>query len=150
MQKLFGRNKKFPVVARILLGLIFTLSGMNYVFGLFDSHLLEVFNPHLTESGASFVENLKAAGFIWPLLKFTELICGLLLIFGYFGPLALFVLAPITVVIVCFHLFLSRDSTAIIGYIAFGLEVFLLFYFRKYYKHLLTDFTDDVDHNTIA
>jgi putative oxidoreductase len=141
MAKEFIRSH-LPQIARIILGVIFCISGINYVFG--------IFHVQYSVAGQSFIENLQAIGVVWPLLKITELICGLMLVFGYFGPLALFILAPITLGIVFFHAFLSPGQGSLLGYIVFALEVGLIIYWRKYFIHLFRDFFADIDNDRIA
>lgn len=86
--------------ARLALGAIFTIFGLN---GFLN------FLPQPAPSGlaAVFVGGLAASGYMFPLIKATELLAGLLLLSNRFVPLALTVLAPIVVNIVAFHLFLA-------------------------------------------
>ena len=51
-----------------------------------------------------------ASGYFFPLLKTTEMLCGVFLLSGRFVPLALTVLAPIIVSIVAFHVFLAPSG----------------------------------------
>ena len=46
---------------------------------------------------------LMDTGYLWPLIKVTEIVCGVLLILGMFVPLALVVLAPVVLNILLFH-----------------------------------------------
>lgn len=131
-----------PQIARISLGVVFCVSGINFVY--------QIFPIDYSPEGASFIENLKSFGYVWPALKITELLCGLMLIFGYFGPLALFILAPITLGIVLFHVLLSPGLDAILGYSAFALEVFLIFYFRRHFTHIFKDFFKDVEKDKVV
>jgi len=126
----------FPQIARITLGIIFCISGINYFY--------QIFPVDYAQAGQSFVENLTASGWVWPVLKTVELLCGLMLVFGYFGPLALFILAPITIGIVLFHILVNPTGWAFLGYTVFALEVFLLFYWRKHVAHLFRDFFKDM------
>jgi hypothetical protein len=50
---------------------------------------------------------LAPAGYFFPVLKATEVICGLLLLANFFAPLALVILAPIMIQILLFHSFLA-------------------------------------------
>jgi hypothetical protein len=56
---------------------------------------------------------LAATGYMFPLIKGTEVAVGALLLAGRFVPLALTVLAPIVVNIVAFHLFLAPAGLAL-------------------------------------
>jgi hypothetical protein len=89
-----------PVAARTLLGLLFAVFGANGFL-----HFLP--NPPTTASGGAFLGALAATGYMFPLIKGTELVAGLLLLGGRFVPLALTLLAPVIVNIVAFHAVLA-------------------------------------------
>ena len=84
-------------VARILLGLVFFVFGLNGFF-----HFLEM--PPLAERPGAFMGALAATGYMFPLIKATEVVAGLMLLAGRFVPLALLLLAPVVVNILAFHL----------------------------------------------
>ena len=100
------RKNKGYLAARLVLGLIFTLFGAAYFLNLL---------PKAQHSGAAgaFLGGLFATGYMFPLIKGTELVAGLLLLSGRAVPFALTLLAPIVVNIVAFHLFLEPVSLAI-------------------------------------
>ncbi|HYQ14279.1 MAG TPA: DoxX family protein [Polyangiaceae bacterium] len=101
------RNQfKAKTAARLLLGAIFTVFGLNGFL-----HFLP--QPAPTGLAAAFVGGLGASGYMFPLLKGTEVITGLLLLSNRFVPLALTILAPIVVNIVAFHAFLAPAGIAL-------------------------------------
>ncbi|MES3039515.1 MAG: DoxX family membrane protein [Bdellovibrionota bacterium] len=116
---------KLPLIARILLGLVF------FVFGLFG--LLNLFPPppNLPEKLQAFNNGLMASGYFFPFLKAVETICGLLLLIGIFVPLALVVLAPIVLNIFLVHLFLAPEGLAV-AIIVGLLTVYLAFFAEPY------------------
>jgi len=81
--------------ARILLGVIFTGFGLNGFF-----HFL----PLLPMSGPPehFLGALIVTGYLFPLLKATEVLAGTLLLSDRLVPLALTLLAPVVVNLVAF------------------------------------------------
>ena len=85
-----------PTAARLLLGLIFAVFGLNGFL-----HFLPM-PPHEGAAGA-FIGGLAAAGYFFPLLKATEIVAGLALLANRFVPLTLVILAPITINILGFH-----------------------------------------------
>jgi len=99
-------RRHVPTAARLFLGLVFTVFGLNFFL-----HFLPV--PPAPPRAAAFAGALFASGYLFPLLKATEVAAGLLLLSGRFVPLALTVLAPIIVNIVGFHLFLAPSGLAI-------------------------------------
>lgn len=96
-------HKLVPTAARLFLGLVFTVFGLNFFL-----HFLPT--PPLTPRAGAFAGALFASGYLFPLLKTMEVLAGLLLLSNRFVPLALAVLAPIVINIVGFHLFLAPSG----------------------------------------
>lgn len=97
---------KAKTAARLALGAIFTVFGLN-------GFLHFIPQPPPSGLAAVFLGGLAASGYMFPLIKGTELIVGLLLLSNRFVPLALTVLAPIVVNILAFHLFLAPAGLVI-------------------------------------
>ncbi|MBX2989075.1 MAG: DoxX family membrane protein [Bdellovibrionaceae bacterium] len=116
---------KFPLIARILLGLVFFLSGLVGLLNLVEPP------PDLPERLQTFNNGLMASGYFMTLLKGTETVCGLLLLAGMYVPLALVVLAPIILNIFLVHLFLA-PSGLILAVILGLLEIYLAFFAPPY------------------
>ena len=85
-----------PVAARLLLGLIFAVFGANGFLNFIPV-------PPPEGASADFMAGLAAVGWFFPLLKVTEIVVGVALLANRFVPLALVVLAPITVNIFAYH-----------------------------------------------
>jgi putative oxidoreductase len=115
---------KIALIARLLLGLIF------FVFGL-NGFLNFIPMPPLPEAASAFMMGLGGSGYFFPMLKGVEVICGALLLIGAFVPLALIVLAPIILNIVLFHGFLAPGGLALPIVIGL-LEVYLAFFSQQY------------------
>ncbi len=116
--------KKLPLIARMLLGLIF------FVFGL-NGFLNFIPTPEMPENMTTIMNGFMAMGYFFPLLKGTEVLCGLLLLIGAFVPLALIVLAPIILNIFLLHAFVAPDGLPIAIVIGL-LEVYLAFFAKPY------------------
>lgn len=110
-------------VPRILLGSIFLISGLNGFFKFYS-------DPAYSEAGQTFIDNLKASGFWWTALKSIEVIGGCALISGAAGRFGVLVLAPVTLAIALFHVFLSPQGSTL-AIVAVALEVFLIIALRK-------------------
>lgn len=95
---------KIPVIVRVLLGLLFTMAG---IAGLLN---LVPVPTDLPESMMTFNKGMMASVYFFPFLKATETVCGLLLIAGWFVPLALVVLAPVVIHIFLVHAFLQPSG----------------------------------------
>lgn len=119
-----------PTAARVLLGLVFTVFGLNGFFGFLPQ-------PPVPPAAGAFLGALAATGYFFPLLKATEVTAGLLLLGNRFVPLALAVLAPIIVNIVAFHAFLAPGGLPIAA-LVLGLELFLAWSYRDAFASVLT------------
>ena len=94
---------KLPAAARIVLGLIFFVFGLNGFL-----HFLPM--PPMEGRPGEFFAGLVASGYLLPLLQGTEVAAGALLLAGRFVPLALLLLAPIIVNIFAFHAVLAPSG----------------------------------------
>jgi uncharacterized membrane protein YphA (DoxX/SURF4 family) len=115
--------------ARIVLGLVFVVFGLNGFL-----HFLP--QPPVSGPPANFGAALMATGYMFPLLKGTEVITGALLLSGRLVPLALTVLAPVIVNIVAFHLFLAPSGLPL-ALLVVALEVFLAWSYRSAFRAVL-------------
>ncbi len=122
-------HKAVPTAARLLLGLAFTVFGLNAFL-----HFLPM--PAPPPQAGAFLGALAGTGYFFPLLKATEIIAGLLLLSGVFVPLALTVLAPILVNIIAFHLFLEPSGLPIpLALVA--AEIYLAWTYRAAFAPML-------------
>jgi putative oxidoreductase len=86
-------------ILRILLALMLLGSGIGKLAVPFSN--LEYGH------GQFFMTVLHDSGFLFTLLAFSEIAIGLLLLFNFFTPLALVLLAPIAINILAFHIFVN-------------------------------------------
>jgi uncharacterized membrane protein YphA (DoxX/SURF4 family) len=56
------------------------------------------------------MEGMNAVGYMFPLVKSIELICGIAFVVGRFVPLACILIAPIIVNIFLFHTLIDRSG----------------------------------------
>jgi len=122
-------RNRFPTVARIFLGLVFTVFGLNFFL-----HFLPM--PPAPPRAAAFAGALFASGYLFPLLKSIEVVAGVLLLSGRLVPLALAVLAPIVVNIVGFHLFLAPGGLPI-PLAVLAAELYLAWTYREAFAPML-------------
>jgi len=97
---------KSSAVARLVLGAGFTIFGLNGFL-----HFIPM--PPAPPAAGGFLGALAATGYMFPLIKGTEVISGLLLLGNRYVPLALTLLAPVLVNIVSFHAFLAPAGLAV-------------------------------------
>lgn len=130
-------TRLLPVAARTVLGLIFLVIGLNGFF-----HFMP--NPPMPPRAGEFMGGLAAAGYMFPLIKGTEVIAAALLLSGRLVPLALLLLAPVIVNIAAFHLFLAPGGLAMVATIV-GLELFLAWSYRDSFAPALRVHARPVD-----
>jgi putative oxidoreductase len=116
------------LIARLLLGLLFFVFGLNSILGNF-LHL-----PMPPGDAATFLGLLYASKYM-TFVALLQVIAGLLLLVGRYVPLALVILGPIIVNILCFH-FLIAHAGAAPGLVALVLEVFLIWAYRLSFRGL--------------
>ncbi|HME71644.1 MAG TPA: DoxX family protein [Myxococcota bacterium] len=119
--------KALTLTARILLGLIFVVFGLNGFL-----HFLP--QPPMPNAAKSFFGGLAATGYMLPLLFATQVLGGALLLLGMV-PLALLILAPVIVNIVAFHIFLAPDGLPLAIVVA-ALELLLAWVHHEVYAPL--------------
>lgn len=123
---------KVALIARIILGLIFFVFGLNGFF-----HFIQP--PPMGEEAMAFMGALFATGYFFPVLKIFEIVSGALLLSGRFVPLALLFLAPIVLQIFLFHVFLSPDAGFPLAILVLILELYLgLVVYRSSYSEVLS------------
>jgi uncharacterized membrane protein YphA (DoxX/SURF4 family) len=122
-------NPKLVLAARVLLGLIFFVFGLNFFL-----HFIP--QPPMSGPAGDFAGAMFATGYLFVLVKVTEVVGGALLLANRFVPLALAILAPVVVNIVAFHAFLAPAGIAV-PLVVLALEVFLAVAYRGVYLPML-------------
>jgi uncharacterized membrane protein YphA (DoxX/SURF4 family) len=122
-------SRKAPAIARVFLGALFLLFGLNGFL-----HFLPM--PPAPEKAGAFLGALAATGYMFPLIKGTEVVAGLLLLSGRFVPLALTLLAPVVVNIVAYHAVLAPEGVAFPIVLA-AVGLYLAYAYRGAFKGVL-------------
>lgn len=121
--------KKQTLIARLLLGLIFFVFGLNGFF-----HFIPM-PETMPDDMKTFMSGMLATHYFFPLLSGTQTICGALLLLGAFVPLALIVLAPVILNIILVHVFMDKSGLPIA--ILVGLLEFYLAFIAKPYSDIV-------------
>jgi uncharacterized membrane protein YphA (DoxX/SURF4 family) len=122
-------STKLVSAARYAQGGLFLLFGLNGFFQFLPQ-------PPAPPAAAQFGMALFATGYMFPLIKATEVIVGLLLLSGRFVPLALALIAPILVNIVAFHAFLAPAGLAL-PIVLLATELYLAWSYRDAFAPML-------------
>jgi uncharacterized membrane protein YphA (DoxX/SURF4 family) len=126
-------RRLLPAVARILMGLIFFIFGLNGFL-----HFIPQPKTPMPEGALAFATALMNTGYMMPLVSGTQLLVGVLLLLNLFVPLALALIAPIIVGIICFHIFLAPAPGAMApGTVVLVLELYLAWAYRNAFRPML-------------
>ena len=121
---------KFALIgARVLLGLIFVVFGLNGFFNFIPP-------PEMNESAGALMGALVATGYFMIIVKLVEVVAGLMILTGKYLPLGLILLAPVSVHILLFHVFLDTAGLGMAIFIIV-MQVFLAWAYRDSYSGIL-------------
>lgn len=126
--------RKLPTAARLIQGAAFFTFGLNGFL-----HFLPM--PPAPAAAAGFMGALAATGYMFPLIKGTEVLTGLLLLGNRFVPLALALIAPVLVNILAFHAFLAPAGIAL-PLVLLATELYLAWTYRAAFAPMLQARTD--------
>lgn len=121
--------ERFITATRISFGLLVFLWGLNVFLQLIPM-------PKLAPDALAFWRALQTAGYVLPIAGAISVVCGISCIGNKHTPLALLVLAPVTLNLALFHLFLDLQ-TGSIAYAMLALNAWLLHAYRGEYEHFL-------------
>lgn len=93
-------KSKINLGIRVLIGLLLISAGFDKWF-----HFMPM--PPKAPAGEAFMAAITATGYFFPVVGLFEVVIGLMLVSGYYIPLALILLAPFSINFVLFHLFLD-------------------------------------------
>ncbi len=122
-------SNRLSSAARYIQGGAFLLFGLNGFF-----HFLP--QPPAPPAAGAFAGALFATGYMFPLIKGTEVVVGALLLSNRFVPLALALIAPIVVNIVAFHAFLAPAGLAV-PIVLLATELYLAWSYRDAFAPML-------------
>ena len=93
-------NSMFTKIVSIVLGIMLVLFGANKFSGFIPL-------PELPEKAASFMTSLGATGYVLKTVGVLEILIGVMLLLKKWVAFALTLLAPISINILLFHVFLD-------------------------------------------
>jgi len=101
-------NSMFTKIVRIALGIMLVVFGANKFL-----HFIPMDAPDLNTPAGDFMNSLGSTGYIFPVVGVLEVIIGALLLLKKWIAFALILLAPISINILLFHLFLDIPGLSI-------------------------------------
>ena len=125
-------TRRLPAAARIALGLVFLVFGLDGFL-----HFTPQPDPSSIPAAAlAFGMAMMKTGYLFQLVKGTEVVVGVLLLANRFVALGLTLIAPVIVNIVAFHAFLEPSGLPL-ALSLLGLELYLAFQYRSVYRPML-------------
>ncbi|MCB0368570.1 MAG: DoxX family membrane protein [Bdellovibrionales bacterium] len=125
-------NKKFALSLRVALGLIFTVFGLNGFLNFLPQP------ANMPEPAIKFAMAMMETGYLMTLVKGVEVISGIMLLTGFFIPLAQLFLSPIIINIFLFHAFLApQNGGLVMPSIIVVLQIALAYQYKESYKSVL-------------
>lgn len=118
------------IIVRVLMGLLFIFASVVVLFNLVPPP------PDLPERVKIFMDGMNASGYLMPLVKITELLCGIAFVTGRFVPLATVVIAPVIINIFLFHVFVDTSGLPTAVFLVFA-NIFLAYAHWDKFKPLL-------------
>lgn len=106
------------IIARVLLGLVFFVFGLNHFLQFLPAPEIEA------ENATNFIVAMNESGY-FTVVALLKVIGGALLLSGRYVPAGLVLLTPVVVNILLFHLFLDRADIGI-AVVVSALTIFLI------------------------
>ncbi|WP_264564660.1 DoxX family protein [Flavobacterium sp. N3904] len=116
------------IIIRSLIGLLLLFASISYFLHLFPE-------PPLEGNMKIFNDGIKASGYLMPLVKIVELLCGLSFITGKFNKLSFILLMPISINILFTHICLAPEGIPVAAFLFVG-NIFLIYTKWDSYKGL--------------
>ncbi|MCA8979893.1 MAG: DoxX protein [Planctomycetes bacterium] len=116
----------FVAIVRSLLGVFLLALGVVGLMRIMDPP------PDMPEAARKFLGALESTGYMMYMTSGVKVLCGALLLFKRWVPFALVLLAPLSVNIVLYHVFL--DPSFAHSFMAYGVAAANLFLAAKHHE----------------
>ncbi|WP_264519857.1 DoxX protein [Flavobacterium sp. N1994] len=123
-------NSMFTKIVRLALGLALVVFGANMIH-----HFIPMDQPDGTTAAGQFMNSLGATGYIFPVVGALEVLIGVMLLLKKWVAFALILLAPISINILLFHLFLDIPGLSV-ALLVMVFNTILIFKHWQQYKPL--------------
>ncbi|MEE1899178.1 DoxX family membrane protein [Flavobacterium rakeshii] len=123
-------NSQFTKIVRILLGVILIVFGLNKFHPFIPL-------PQPPEAAANFLNSLADTGYILTVVAIFEVFIGFMLLIKKWVPFVILLLAPISLNILLFHMFLDIPAIAT-AIVVVALNAMLIYKYRQNYSALFT------------
>src|SRR3989475_10447880 len=127
------KMKIVSLIARVLLGLIFFVLGLNGFMNFLNM------GPMPSGLAGQFIGALALSHYFW-VIAALQVAGGALLLLNRFVPLALVLLGPVIVNIICYHVFLN-PSGAVLAAVVTVLWLIVFYGKRQYFSGIFAQRT---------
>ena len=121
-------NSTFTTILRFTLGVALLVFGINKFFPF-----IPIFD--MAPADSNFISSLESTGYVLYIVAALEVIIGILLIIKKWVPFALILLAPISLNILLFHIFLEV-SGILVAILIVAINAILIYKYWKSYRPL--------------
>lgn len=119
------------IIIRVLLGAMYLFASVSYFLKLMPE------TPQMSAAQTTFMAGVMVTGYLMPLIKVTELVGGILLIFGRTAPLAAIIVFPVTLNIFLYHAYLGPKELPMAA-VMLLFNLFLFFAYRQRYLPIVS------------
>ena len=119
------------MIVRYLMGLIFFIGGLNGFLNFIPV-------PPLEGDTLTYMPGLSVTRYFFPMLKFFEIIAGVFLLSGFYVPLVLAILVPITLNIFMLHAAMALEGMPLSIFVLGG-NILLAWTYRENFKVFLLE-----------
>ncbi|MFD2581386.1 DoxX family protein [Pedobacter vanadiisoli] len=120
------------IVIRVLLAAMYLFASISYFLNFMPKA------PEMTPAQTSFMTGLMASVYLFPLIKITELIGGVLLLINRTAPLASIIILPVTLNIFLYTAFLAQPKDLPMSAVMLLFNLFLLYAYRAKYLPIVS------------
>lgn len=120
----------FTTILRLVLAVGLIVFGLNKIA---PTPFIPLFEMPL--AAANFLESLENTGYVFYVIAIIEIVVGVLLLINKWVPFALLLLAPISLNILLFHLFLDI-SDVLVAIVIVALNTILIYKYWRVYRPL--------------
>ncbi|MBI2448934.1 DoxX family protein [Candidatus Pacearchaeota archaeon] len=123
------KSKKVVRTLQVIFGLLNILFAANGFFQFMPG-------PQFNEDGMAFLTALFNTGYMFILISLLHLVAGVMFVFNKFSPLAAVLLAPFSLNILLFHLFLDFTGWYVAAVVII-LNIYMLWVHKNAYTPML-------------
>lgn len=120
------------IIIRVLLGGMYIFASVPVLFNIQMGEM-----PKMTADQITFMTGIMVTKYLFPLIKVTELIAGLMLLIGRTAPLAAIIIFPVTLNIFLYHAFLGPKELPLVA-VMLIFNLFLFYAYRQKYLPIIS------------